>query len=416
MTRAEDFKKAFGPADPGFEAAVRQTVQELTEREEQHKVLSMRRVWVPVIAAALIMMLGIGIAASNGRWGVFNWLDENRSGEAVHTETPASYETAEPFLSPVETQYGAITVREAQSDGFGIYLSVLFTPKEEGVLALGPNINPFEDGPEAVGIDPDQKGQTLAKWAVSHGYHQLIRVWLHSMPDLKIPEELTTEDEIDEFMDEYGVKSKKTASGAYVLDRVPFGPDFDSYISNKTLLEEDGSTLMMVAGGCVSHQEEYRLTWTAVPYIMNENGTSNTVEPEYSLKDWSQGHIAVPTPAGVSGSPVVLARYAGIMSSPESSEEADPVTVELIRTDLNDYIRIQCPDDQDRRFLAPLLDLESGEPFAHSQIQINSVQEEAGNLVYTKSCQIREDLPDRLIIRWYDSDFNYETVIERTDE
>ena len=63
-----------------------------------------------------------------------------------------------------------------------------------------------------------------------------------------------------------------------------------------------------------------------------------------------------------------------------------------------------------------ILDLESGEPVAHSQIQINSVQEEAGSLVYTKSCQIRDDLPDRLIISWYDSDFNYETVIERTDQ
>ena len=129
MKRAEDFRGAFGPAESGFEAAVRDTLEELQVKETRRAAVRGRRFLVPVIAAVLIMILGIGIAAT-GRWGVLNWLAENRPEGAESTELPFGEETAEPFLAQADTDLVTITVREAKTDGYGIYLSVAFTPKD----------------------------------------------------------------------------------------------------------------------------------------------------------------------------------------------------------------------------------------------------------------------------------------------
>ena len=155
MKRAEDFREAFGPAERGFEAAVRDTLEEMQAKENHHGAFRGRRFLVPVIAALLIMILGIGIAAT-GRWGVLNWLAENRPEGADSTELPFAEETAEPFLAQADTDLVTITVREAKTDGYGIYLSVAFTPKEKDTLALNWSVNPSQSGPEAVGFTPDE--------------------------------------------------------------------------------------------------------------------------------------------------------------------------------------------------------------------------------------------------------------------
>ena len=62
MKRAEDFRSAFGPADSAFENAVSHTLQELRLQEERRPAFRRPRVLVPVIAALLVLMLGIGIA------------------------------------------------------------------------------------------------------------------------------------------------------------------------------------------------------------------------------------------------------------------------------------------------------------------------------------------------------------------
>ena len=131
MKSAEDFRNAFGSADVRFELAVQNTLEDLQRQEEKTEQGWKRRYLFPAIAAIMIMMLGIGIAASNGRWGVLNWLSENR-GESTGQQTVS--ETAEPFMAPIDMEYATITVREAQNDGYGMYLSVAFTPKEKGVL------------------------------------------------------------------------------------------------------------------------------------------------------------------------------------------------------------------------------------------------------------------------------------------
>lgn len=413
MKSAEDFRNAFGPADAGFELAVYNTLENLQRQNEKTERGWKHRYLLPTIAAIIILLLGIGIAASNGRWGVLNWLSENR-GESAGQQTVS--ETAEPFMAPIDMEYATITVREAQNDGYGIYLSVAFTPKKKGVLAFNWSINPFMDGPEIMGFTPDQKGQTLAEWAVRHGYHQLIRIVLGSMPEPSIPQNLKTVEEITAYLDEMGVPYRKTGDGGIIHDQVSRGPAFDSYINNRTFAEEDGTTLIMVAGNCILGQNEYSLCWSAVPCLMNDDGTWDTSEPEWKTDDWRQGTIDLTVPVNIQSDPVLLIQYTGETSLSGHPGETVPVTVQLVGTELNDYIRIECADPR-RSFQTPWLYLEDEvTSFADSGIFSCAVQKSEGKLIFTADCRIPDELPERLIIRWFDSGYEVGRVAVKADK
>ena len=367
------------PESPdGFDKRNDQLISSLiTKNEKQYTFRKKHRILVPVIAIAILLMLGIGFAASNGHWGVLNWLSENRSQE-ISTEQPFTNEGEIPFLPPVDTDHGTITVREAQNDGFGLYLSVVFTPKEKNTLAFNWSINPFQDGPEAAGLVPDKENQTLTEWAVSHGYRKLIRVALMSIP---LSEEA----------------------------------DFDSYLNNKMVVEEDGSTLIMVAGSCIDGQSDYQMNWSAVPCLMNEDGTWETKTPEWKMDEWSQGTISLHIPENVHTEPVILANYVGMMKSMNHADDDIQVKVQLIRTDLNDYFQIQCPDLKRSNQTPWLYQEDDMGRFASSGIYSCSVREKDGMLVFTSASLIPEEIPDRLMIHWYDSGYQEDTVIERVD-
>ena len=412
MKSAEDFRGAFGKADARFELVVHNTLEDLRNQGEKTKRGWNRRFLFPAIAAVMIMMLGAGIAASNGRWGVLNWLSENR-GETVGQQ--AGSEMAKPLMAPIDTGYGTMNVREAQNDGYGIYLSVAFTPGEKGVLAFNWSINPFRDGPDVMGFTPDEKGQTLAGWAVRHGYHRLVRVVLGSVPEPSIPRELKTAEETAAYLDERGVPYQMTQDGRIRYGRVSEGPAFDSAVNNRTMAEEDGTTLIMVAGNCIPGQDEYRLHWAAVPCSMNDDGTWEPAEPTWKPDDWHQGTIDLSVPVNIQEEPTVLAGYTGETALPDRPEAKTPVTVQLVRSELNDYIRIECADP-DRAFQMPWLYLEDGiTRFADSGIYSFGVQENEGRLIFTSACQIPEELPDWLIIQWYDSVYRGSTVIVKAD-
>ena len=413
MKSAEDFRNAFGSADVRFELAVQNTLEDLQRQEEKTEQGWKRRYLFPAIAAIMIMMLGIGIAASNGRWGVLNWLSENR-GESTGQQTVS--ETAEPFMAPIDMEYATITVREAQNDGYGMYLSVAFTPKEKGVLAFNWSINPFKDGPEVMGFTPDQKGQTLAEWAVQHGYHQLIRIVLGSMPEPSIPKELKTIEERAAYLDELGVPYRKTAAGWIVYDQVSHGPAFDSYINNRTFVEEDGTTLIMVAGNCIQGVILRSKSGVESPCLMNDDGTWDTFEPEWKIDDWRQGDIDLTVPVNIQSDPTLLIKYTGETTLMGHPDETIPVTVQLVRTELNDYIRIECADLQ-RSFQTPWLYLEDEiTRFADSGIFSCAVQKNENKLIFTADCQIPDELPEQLIIRWFDSGYEVKIVVVKADK
>lgn len=88
--------------------------------------------------------------------------------------------------------------------------------------------------------------------------------------------------------------------------------------------------------------------------------------------------------------------------------------MELVRTELNDYTRIECTDPK-RSFQTPWLYLEDGiTRFADSGIFACAVQKSEEKLIFTADCQIPDELPDRLIIRWFDSSHDEKTVVVNT--
>ena len=103
------------------------------------------------------------------------------------------------------------------------------------------------------------------------------------------------------------------------------------------------------------------------------------------------------------------------MKSMNHAEDDVTVKVQLIRTELNDYFQIQCPD-LERSYQSPWLYQEDEiSSFARSGIYSCSVQEKEGVLVFTTASLIPEEIPNKLINRWYDSGYDGETVIERVD-
>jgi len=366
-------------------------------KEKPYTSPGKHRILVPVIVMTIMLMLGIGIAASNGHWGVLNWLSENRS-RAISTEQPLTDTTDEPFLLPVDTDYGTITVREVKSDGYGIYLSIAFTPKEEGSLAFNWAVNPFRDAPEIAGLVSDYTNQTLAEWAVQHGYHQLLRVGF-----------------LSDLYQSTDSGSMKEPDGSIVYDQLANGAHLDSYVNNTMKIEDNRTSLIMLAGGSMDKAEEYKIRWTTVPILMNEDGTWKNKVPEWNSNEFRQGVISFAVSQSNPIDPAILSQYSGTVSSLSRKGTKVPVTVDFIRTSLNEYFQIKCADTG-RSFQAPWLYLEEDYTrFGESDIFVYSVREKEGILIYTVGCQAPDEFPDKLIIRWFDSNTNFiqETAVER---
>ena len=72
MKKAEDFRKAFGPATPGFETVVKKTIKELRAQEIKPVVKEWRRWRRPVFAMAMALVLFVGFVAVSGTLNPFN--------------------------------------------------------------------------------------------------------------------------------------------------------------------------------------------------------------------------------------------------------------------------------------------------------------------------------------------------------
>ena len=105
--------------------------------------------------------------------------------------------------------------------------------------------------------------------------------------------------------------------------------------------------------------EEYKIRWTTVPILMNEDGTWKNKVPEWNSNEFRQGVISFAVSQNNPIDPVILYQYSGTISSLSRKGTKVPVTVDFIRTNLNEYFQIKCADTG-RSFQAPWLYLEEG--------------------------------------------------------
>ena len=89
MKKAEDFRKAFGPADAGFRTVMQKTIEGLKAEEEKKKAAwDLRRFRMPALAAAMAVVLIAGIAAGGGFHGLINRPDEIAPNGIQYTAQP----------------------------------------------------------------------------------------------------------------------------------------------------------------------------------------------------------------------------------------------------------------------------------------------------------------------------------------
>ena len=114
MKKAEDFRKAFGPADAGFRTVMQKTIEGLKAEEEKKKAArDFRRFRVPALAAAMAVVLIVGIAVRGGFHGLISRPDEIAPNGIQYTaqpiETTLAQGTEEIVVSQEnETEYALI--------------------------------------------------------------------------------------------------------------------------------------------------------------------------------------------------------------------------------------------------------------------------------------------------------------------
>ena len=222
-----------------------------------------------IVTAILILTMAAGMAINGEPWGLFDWIldaqmerrdtvsqEANSQTLFTSSDTVYSYQEkkennnsntpSQPQSGSIEMSMGTISVREIVSDGYGVYISVSAKPSDSDVLLLNFDINPFEDSPVVIGQIEEFQNQTIAEWAVGHGYKELIRISLSSpAPDPYTRGRLVSSVTFDPQCNSEHI----TQIDTYEIERVAFESNLDSFRNAKMLLEEDGTSLIMVSGG-----------------------------------------------------------------------------------------------------------------------------------------------------------------------
>ncbi len=297
MKSNEDFRKALGEPDEYFESAVLQTLDRLNQQEESESRL--RRNYTARFAcafAALVLVISGAVLSARH-------LTDGRV-DAVNP-TPAAQAGEPESFTHMETDLVSVSLKQAETDGFGVFLSFEITPKNEKTLIsdLGPEL--FYASPSLYGLIPDRDSQTLFQWADEHEYTLLVAQ----------------------------IFSPAFESGYEANCR----PYLWSYAP--------GSATLNVYGGTLPDTDRYRLYcrfWVRdpgtedIPPQETENGSS------FSYENWKEdnfGYINVAV-TGETETPEILAEYCVDTGEAPDLQESD-VTVSFFRTSRAEYMEIR---------------------------------------------------------------------------
>ena len=305
MITKKDAQEALNRSLSGLQSnpyIVQKIITGTKEKAYKRKKLSSTAIIAFVLVGIMASAMATGIAINGKPWGVLNWIFEAQPNSTAVTATQKIYPDSEQILqeataSPSETEaiipmevvaistesckfdFATLSIREAVTDGYGIYLSIAAVPSNPDILLLDWSINPFESSPEIIGQVSDYQNQTLAEWAVNHQYKQLIRLSIGSpLPEPYTHGRLISSEKYDP---DPAIADKQTVqSDGWSYDLVSNGSGFDSYINRRMVLEEDGTSLIMIAGGFMN-QKEYEIACFMMPWRMTGDGKEDPADYDF---------------------------------------------------------------------------------------------------------------------------------------
>ena len=101
----------------------------------------------------------------------FNWSEEIDRSTVISTG---------PENNTLETELADLKLLQAETDDQGLLFSFAVSPRQDHILVIGTDINPEINSPTKIGLTPDRAGQTIAEWALKHGYDQVMAIDLFS--------------------------------------------------------------------------------------------------------------------------------------------------------------------------------------------------------------------------------------------
>ncbi len=418
---------------------VRKIITGTKEKTYKRKKYSSSAILAFVLVGIMASAMATGIAINGKPWGVLNWIFEAQPNNASVTATQSNYPVSEQILqeataSPSETEaiipmevaaistescefdFATLSIREAVTDGYGIYLSIAAVPSSPDILLLDWSINPFESSPEMIGRVSDYPNQTLAEWAVNHNYKQLIRLSIGSpLPEPYTHGRLVSSEKYDP---DPTIADKQTVqSDVWSSDLVSNGSGFDSYVNQQMVLEEDGTSLIMIAGG-FTNQKEYEISCFMMPWRMTEDGKEDPVdynspgldpkEPIYDMNSRERGILSFAFPDNPTISSTVLAEYDGEIPLLSNSELNGHIHIQFVRTQLNDYCLAEYSDPD--RVYEHLLIYENETPgsfISYSKLYVSCYQLKGETISFLRSCIVPDEFPETIYVQWVD---NYENI------
>lgn len=171
MKTKDDFKRALGPADPGFEHCIHQTLTKLYQNEEDKPVKKISTSLILVMV--LLLIVAVAFAAAS-QWGVLDFM-EKRGGTASPV-LPAAADLIQQNVQQKggETDQATFSVREAIYDGQQLYMVIAVTPKADNLLLLGSGVAP-SDPMGRMGPGFEEQSQTIMGYANQQGGLTLLR-------------------------------------------------------------------------------------------------------------------------------------------------------------------------------------------------------------------------------------------------
>ena len=190
MKTGEDFRREFPAAEDGFRDAAYAALQGLHEEKEAG---TMKLRPMLAIAVFLVLLMGVGVAATWERWSLDDFIPTGRI-TATENEWYEMIAAFEPVTA--ETAVANVTVREALYDGYALYIVVDVQPLSKFDFFV-PEMTEM-DAPAREAADALPADMTLREYVASKGYIRTLEVGMNTglkglrfLPEMELNEDGT---------------------------------------------------------------------------------------------------------------------------------------------------------------------------------------------------------------------------------